>query len=127
MIDVPPDRNYHRLSGRHLIIGMRAGGGAKRKMIMNINKKLLELLTQYPNAGIMTFTNYDVVCDDWGYWQGEIENCYYGKIYHYGDNFYFDLQSVREVIEEEIDNDNKINEILQNIKTDEGIIIKIGI
>jgi Txe/YoeB family toxin of Txe-Axe toxin-antitoxin module len=86
-----------------------------------MNHELLELLQQHPDAPIYPFTYYEVVCDDWGYWQGKIEKVYYGKFWKYNDRIYFKYDDLIDAAYDEG------FEIVGNPEKHEGIIIKIGL
>jgi hypothetical protein len=47
----------------------------------DINNDLIALCRIYPDAKIYTLTHAEVVCDDCGYWMGQIEKVYYGKFW----------------------------------------------
>lgn len=88
-----------------------------------LNKKLITLLQEYPNAKIYPCTNYEVVGEDWGYWLGDIKKVYYGKIWFYNKMFYLDEDILMEQIEEI--EDINYEEVKDSIKIKEGIIIVI--
>lgn len=89
----------------------------------DVNRQLLDLLQKYPNANIYTFTNCEVVADDYGYWLGNIKKIYYGKYYMYNDNIYFSKELLIEEAKELYEDNNYLNKI----KEFNGIIIKIGV
>lgn len=66
----------------------------------NINNNLICLLKAYPNAKIYTLTHAEVVCDDYGYWQGQIEKVYYGKFWNDDCNLFLNEKDVLNYQEE---------------------------
>ena len=92
-----------------------------------MNKELLQLLKKYPQVKIYPLTYCEVVCDDWGYWIGEIKKVYYGKLWFYRDKFYLKYNAVIEEIKEYQGYEGEEIEIEKNkITVEEGIIILIN-
>lgn len=83
-----------------------------------MNRQLLELLNKYPNANIYTFTYYELVCEDHGYWLGKLEKVYYGKFWTYEENIYFTYDNLLDSVED--------GEFMSEPKKYEGIIILIN-
>jgi hypothetical protein len=84
-----------------------------------MNRELLELLQKHPDALIYPFTYYEVVGEDWGYWQGKIEKVYYGKFWKYDDRIYFKYDDLLDSAHDED------FEIAGEVEKYEGIIILI--
>ena len=105
--------------------------------------ELIRIKNENPELEILTMTHYEVVCEDWGYWRGEIsevkKDIYFQddeKMYFGADGIYEQLSdsaSLEPEFEDMDDDDFKImieNEIelkKQSGEIKEAIIIYIGV
>ena len=91
-------------------------------------QELLKLVAENPELPLKFFTNWQVCCEDHGYWMGEIETVEVCEIVTYTNMFgntstYFSKQEFMDADEDDENRENNYNEA----EKEKAIVIFIGI
>ena len=102
-------------------------------------RQLINLVALYPDTEIITATYYDVVCDEWGYWVGDIEEVKLDYFYANGGRWYRGEEEIKDKIramyedmdmesEDDLDKliDDKFQELESEGKIKTAIIVYIN-
>lgn len=63
---------------------------------MQVNNKLLKIITDNPDLPIVAMVDYEVVGDGYGYWQGSISRVEVGEYTNYNDRYFDDREEFKE-------------------------------
>ena len=62
---------------------------------MQVNNKLLKIITDNPDLPIVAMVDYEVVGDGYGYWQGSISRVEVGEYTNYNDRYFDDREEFK--------------------------------
>ena len=90
-------------------------------------QELLKLVSENPELPIKFFTNWQVVCEDYGYWGGDIEKVEVSEIIRvdteFGNYVFTSKQQFMEADEDDENREDKYKEA----KKEKAIVVFIGI
>lgn len=74
-------------------------------------KELIKLAEENPNLEIITMVNYEIVCEDWGYWRGDIGEIKKDFYWQDDEAMYMSIKKIKEQLSESASFDPEFEEL----------------